>query len=68
MEEHGHEEWGKDLSDGSRSQTDFSFFDHRMGLVLRLTAIVLDGTDEAALRSLFKDLKIRNRAHFGLTR
>jgi len=48
VEEHGHEERETDLSDGSRSRTSFSFFDHRMGLALRVTAIVLDGTDEAA--------------------
>ena len=29
-----------------------------MGLALRVTVIVLDGTGEAALRSLFKSLKI----------
>jgi hypothetical protein len=58
VEEHGHEERGKELSDGSRARTNFGFFDHRMGLALRVTAIVLDGTDEAALRSLFKGLKI----------
>jgi hypothetical protein len=57
VEEHGHEERGKELSDGSRARTNFGFFDHRMGLALRVTAIVLDGTDEAALRSLFKGLK-----------
>ena len=48
VEEHGHEEWGKDLSDRSRSRTNFNLFNHRMGLALRVTAIVLDGTDEAA--------------------
>src|SRR5215472_1653175 len=58
VEEHGHEERGEGLSDGSRSLTNSSFFDHRMGLALRVTALVLDGTDEAALRSLFKGLKI----------
>ena len=31
---------------------------------MRVTAIVLDGTDEAALRSLFEGLKIRARAQF----
>src|SRR5215831_7489986 len=35
-----------------------------MGLALHVTAIVLDGTDKAALRSLFKGLKIRARAQF----
>src|SRR5215831_1508144 len=35
-----------------------------MGLALHVTAIVLDGTDEAALRSLFKVLKIRARVQF----
>src|SRR5215472_16632321 len=49
---------GRELTRCSRSRTNFSFFDHRMGLALRVTEIVLDGTDEAALRSLFKDLKI----------
>src|SRR5215467_12329485 len=48
VEEHGHEERGKDLSDGSRSGTNFSFFDHRLGLALRVTTIVLDATDEGA--------------------
>jgi hypothetical protein len=40
------------------SRTTLSFFDHRMGLTWRVSAIMLDGNDEAALRSLFKGLKI----------